>query len=425
LAGPPASSVDGSEERPRVVLLANPLSYRFAAFEAAARRLGYEVVRGLDLPAALSERWGVTLPLDFTRPEEAVARLVAFHAERPVAAILALDDTAALLAARANAALGLRHNDLGAAEAARDKRRMREAFAAGDVPVPAFRPVRLDADPASLDVPFPCVVKPTMLNGSRGVIRADTSEELVAAFARTRDLLLREGIAPEAEAILIEAYLPGIEVALEGLLTDGRLQVLALFDKPDPLEGPYFEETIYITPSRLPSETQRAIGEMTERAAAAVGVRHGPIHAELRLNERGVWPIELAGRSIGGLCSTILEFGTGMGLEELILRHAVEGRLPPLGPPAGASGVMMIPIPKRGILRAVEGQEAALAVPGVTGIEITAGLNAPIVPLPEGASYLGFIFARGETPDAAEAVLRTAHAHLTIRIDPMLSLMVG
>ena len=433
--------------RGSVLLLANPLGYRAAAFTEAAARLGLPVLPAFDLPDALDNRWGATLPLDFGKPDEAVARIVAHAADHPITAVLSLDDSASLIAAKASAALGFPHNDPAAAEAARDKLKMRRAFAAGGVPVPAFRGFRLDADPATLaremgPVGFPCVVKPTMLNGSRGVIRANDPVELAAAFARTRDLLLTEAVAQGTEGIVVEGYLPGVEVALEGLLTDGALTVLALFDKPDPLEGPYFEETIYVTPSRLPESVQREIAAMTEQAAAAVGVRHGPIHAELRINDDGVWPIELAGRSIGGLCSTILEFGTGMSLEELILAHAVGGLDPVGGPDAGASaddlrsrrsagaverrggasGVIMIPIPRRGVLKAVEGREEALVVPGITGLEITAKLNYPIVPLPEGASYLGFIFARAETPAEVEAALRTAHAALDIRIDPMLTM---
>ena len=203
--------------------------------------------------------------------------------------------------------------------------------------------------------------------------------------------------------MLVERYLPGVEVALEGLLTGGELQTLALFDKPDPLEGPFFEETIYVTPSRLPEATQAAISARTAEAAAALGLREGPVHAELRINDEGVWLIEMAGRSIGGLCSTVLEFGTGVSLEELILRHAVGLPLPSTERAGGAAGVMMIPIPKGGMLREVSGVDEALAVPGVTGVEITAPLNQPVTPLPEGASYLGFIFARGETPARGRA----------------------
>jgi biotin carboxylase len=404
-----------------------PSTYRSAAFTSAAERLGLNVIRGLDLPDQLSDYWQVNLPLDFSHPDEAAARLVEFAREEPVRAILSIDDSATLVAAKASGALGLPHNDPDSALAARDKFVMRRALAAGGVPVPAFRsyPVGSDARDIARDVTYPAVVKPTRLNGSRGVIRVDDEEQLVEAFARVQAMLVDEGYPADDEAILIERYLPGVEVALEGLLTEGELHVLALFDKPDPLVGPYFEETIYVTPSRLPAETQLAIAEMTARSAAALGLREGPVHAELRINDEGVWPIELAGRSIGGLCSTILEFGAGMSLEELILRQAVGMELPTVERQGGAVGVMMIPIPKRGLLRCVEGQEEALQVPGITGVEITARLNYPIMPLPEGAAYLGFIFARGERPDAVESALREAHSRLRIRIDSVIPLTVA
>jgi biotin carboxylase len=225
--------------------------------------------------------------------------------------------------------------------------------------------------------------------------------------------------------LLIERYLPGVEVALEGLLTAGSLQTLAIFDKPDPLEGPFFEETIYVTPSRLAPETQAAISARTAEAAAALGLREGPVHAELRINDDGVWLIEMAGRSIGGLCSTVLEFGAGISLEEIILRHAVGHELPSSTRMDHAAGVMMIPIPRGGILRDVMGVEAATAIPGVTGVDITAPLHQPLVPLPEGASYLGFIFAEGESPAQVEEALRAAHAKLEFRIGPAISLRVA
>jgi biotin carboxylase len=235
-------------------------------------------------------------------------------------------------------------------------------------------------------------------------------------------MLLQEGYLEQEASILIERFIPGFEVALEGLLTNGKLRVLALFDKPDPLDGPYFEETIYVTPSRLSEEVQQAISQCAEDAAAALGLRDGPLHAELRVNEAGPWILEVAGRSIGGLCSTILEFGTGMCLEELILRHALGEDVQNQNRRDGAVGVMMIPIPAAGVLKSVHGVEEACAVPCVTGVEITAKLHNPLVPLPEGASYLGFIFARAETVTQVEVALRTAHAQLHFKIRPDLPL---
>ena len=412
-------------ERPRIVLLMGPSTYRLAAFVRAAERLELEVVRGLDLPEHLSDYWHVSLPLDFANPDVAAASLVSYAGEHPVRAILSVDDSATMLAARASSMLGLPHNDPDSALAARDKFVMRNALAAGGAPVPEYRVYSLDVDPTEIAKSwlYPCVVKPTRLNGSRGVVRANNGSELVVSFNRGRAMLLADGYLLSDEAILIETYLPGVEVALEGLLTGGELHVLALFDKPDPLVGPYFEETIYVTPSRLPLETQRAIAETTALSAAALGLREGPVHAELRINDDGVWPIELAGRSIGGLCSTILEFGAGMSLEELILRQAVGLELPSVELRGGAVGVMMIPIPKRGLLRCVDGQDHALQVPGITGLEITARLNYPIEPLPEGSAYLGFIFASAETPEEVEAALREAHERLQIKIDAVIPLV--
>jgi biotin carboxylase len=423
----PVAPVSIETNRRRIILLTTPASYRGSSFMTAAEKLNLDVIHGLDMPDKLAEHWHVSLGLDFGRPYQAAEQLAAFVADNPVEAIIAIDDSATLLAAVASAAVGLPHNDPESALAARDKFVMRERLRAGEVRVPAYQRVQLTRDPAVVaeQSTFPVVVKPLRLSGSRGVIRADNTAEFIAAFERTKRLLIADGNAPDATDILVEQYLPGEEVALEGLLTRGRLHVLALFDKPDPLHGPFFEETIYVTPSRHSPETQQAIAETTAAAAKALGLREGPVHAELRINEQGVWPIELAGRSIGGLCSTVLEFGAGMSLEEIILRHAVGMPIPSTERNgATAAGVMMIPIPRGGVLRAVDGQEEACAVPGITGLEITAKLNYPIIPLPEGASYLGFIFSRGETPAEVEAALREAHAKLDIRIQPMIEMAV-
>ncbi|MBI4506657.1 MAG: ATP-grasp domain-containing protein [Chloroflexi bacterium] len=410
----------------RILLITTPSSYRTAAFAAAAERLGLEVVKGVDLPHELAEQWKVKLAFDLRQPAEAVAAVVSFAAATPVDAIVAVDDSGALVAADATAALGLPCNAPEAALAARDKLVMRQRLTAGGVPVPQFQAFAAADDPASVatQVGYPCVVKPTRLSGSRGVIRADDPAELAAAFTRVGRLLAREGYDPERATILVERFIPGVEVALEGLLTGGELRVLALFDKPDPLDGPFFEETIYVTPSRLPAAAQAAVAAMAARAAAAIGLREGPVHAELRVNDAGPWIVVLAGRTIGGLCSTILQFGTGISLEEIVLRHAAGLPLPPLARERAAVGVMMIPIPQAGILRGVCGVEEAQAAPGVVGVEITARLNNRLVPLPEGGSYLGFIFARGGDPAAVEAALRTAHAKLRFEIRKELPVVV-
>ncbi len=302
---------------------------------------------------------------------------------------------------------------------------MRAKMAAAGVPCPVFRRFHLTDDPRQIAqaVSFPCVVKPLRLSGSRGVIRADDPDGLVAAFERTKRILLGDGFALESTDILVEDFIPGFEVALEGLLTGGELHTLAIFDKPDPLDGPFFEETIYVTPSRLAPDVQAAISACVAQAAASIGLRDGPTHAELRVNEQGPWMVEIAGRSIGGLCSTVLEFGSGMRLEEILLRHALGLGVPSFDRAGPAAGVMMIPIPKRGMLHKIEGAEAACATPHVTGVEITARLRSPIIPLPEGSSYLGFIFARAVDAATVEQALRAAHAELRFDIRPLLPVL--
>src|SRR6266536_4682317 len=407
----------GNEEKKRVILLMSPATYRGGAFLSAAKRLNLEVVVGIDLPETLAEYWHVPLGVDFTAPKASVQIIVEYAQEHPIAAILSVDDTDSELAAFASEALGLAHNSPKAAEAARDKLLLRSLMSKGGAPCPVFRPFSLSADPAwvATRVTYPCVVKPLRLSGSRGVIRANNPDELVAAFNRTRRLLLSEGCSKH-DSLLVEDFIPGFEVALEGILTRGQLKVLALFDKPDPLDGPFFEETIYVTPSRLPVKVQEEIARCVTIGAASLELREGPVHAELRVNEQGPWMLEIAGRSIGGLCSTILEFGSGMCLEELILRHAIGNEIASIERDKHAAGVMMIPIPSAGILKAVHGIEEAQAVPLITGVQITAKLNHSLVPLPEGASYLGFIFARGDTPAQVEEAIRQAHKLLKFDI---------
>lgn len=410
---------------PGIMLLTTVRSYRLEAFRAAADRLGVKMVTGIDLPEQLAEQWPGSLPLTFTDVTESTRRIAAYAAEQPLSAILSVDDSGSLVAAAASAALGLPHNNPAAAEAARDKSLMRRLLKQGGVAVPWFRQYTTADAPAvvAAQVPYPCVIKPVNLNGSRGVMRADSPAELIAAIDRLTRLITVD--TDEARPYLIESYLPGVEVALEGMLDQGHLTVLALFDKPDPLEGPFFEETIYVTPSRLPPSMQATIGATTAAAAQALGLVAGPIHAELRVNDEGVWIIEIAGRSIGGLCSQVLRFGVDASLEELIIRQAAGLPLGDASRRDHAAGVMMIPIPEAGLLRAVSGGEEAAAVPLIESVEITARLNYPLVPLPEGDSYLGFIFARGETPEAVEAALRQAHACLHFRIDALLPVFVN
>ena len=413
----------------RLLLLIPTTSYRVADFMAAAAGLDADLVVGSNQRPVLeqfaAER---SLALDFSDIAEGCRQIQAYAADYPLAAILGVDDETLLLAATASAALGLVHNSPESVIATRNKYRFRSALANAGPPSPEFRLMNLDTDDparAARLAPYPCVLKPLALAASRGVIRADDEGAFIAARLRISAILEAPDVAAvqgeTARHILVESFIPGFEVALEGLLHDGRLEILALFDKPDPLDGPYFEETIFVTPSRLPAAVQDEIAATARHAVAALGLRHGPIHAEFRVNDKGVWPLEMAARSIGGLCARSLSFGAGgstsVSLEVVILRHALGLPISQREEAQRPTGVMMIPTPRCGILREVRGLEDARAVAGVDDITISIAPGHPVAPPPEGYRYLGFIFARGDSPDAAEAALRSAHAKLEIVID--------
>ncbi len=418
-----ALSADGPAAR--VLLLLPTTTYRAHDFIEAARRLGVETVVGSDRKQALQELQPARgLTLDLRDPATAAGQIAAFAAKNPLDAVIQTDDETAVVAAAACERLGFPHNPPEAARAARRKDSLRRILHAAGIPTPRYDLLTLDDDPgaAALRQTFPCVLKPTFLAASRGVIRADDPGQFAAAFRRIETLLsepeVREKGKDAARLILVEEFVPGFEVAVEGLLIDGRLKVLALFDKPDPLDGPFFEETLYVTPSRLPGSAREAIAATAARAARALGLREGPVHAELRLNDRGPWLIELAARSIGGLCSRALRFGTGLSLEEVILLHALGRDVTRLRRESRPAGVMMIPIPRAGVLRGISGLAAARRVPGIEDISISATIGRPLVPLPEGSSYLGFIFARGATPARVESALREAHRRVAFEIEP-------
>lgn len=361
------------------------------------------------------------LTLDFTNPDRAAAVAAAWSATRPLAAVVGVDDVTASTAAAIAERLGLRSSGRAAVAAARDKYQMRQCLAAAGVPVPRYRRIALADDLmlASRGVEYPCVVKPLSLSASRGVIRANTRDQFVAAVRRVAAILARDDVSASGDAaqyVLAEEFIDGLEVALEGLLIAGALETLAIFDKPDPMNGPYFEETIYVTPSRLPVAVQTAIRDTTAGACAALGLTEGPVHAELRVDGRGAWILEVAARSIGGLCSRTLRFGTGMTLEEIILRHALRWPITSLERERRPAGVMMLPVPRAGTLRAVHGRDEAAKVPDVEDIAITAHLGQTVQPLPEGWQYLGFIFARADTPARVEDALRDAAARLVFDI---------
>lgn len=399
----------------RVLLLLPTATYRAEDFLAAAATVGAEVVVASDRRQALHGAMGDrALRIDLRRPERAAAAIVELAGRVRLDAVVAVDDGGVAAAALASERLGLAHNPPAAVAATRDKVAMRRAFQAAGIPQPAFVVLAPGADAGVVDLP--AVLKPVALSASRGVIRADDPAGARAAAARIRAILADAGEDADGP-ILAERYMPGVEVGVEALLRAGELEVLAIFDKPDSLEGPYFEETIYVTPSRLASEELVRIEAATAAAARALGLREGPVHAELRLDGGRVWVLELAARSIGGLCSRALRFGAGISLEEVILRHALRLPIGPHERERQASGVMMLPIARGGTLREVRGLAEARAVAGVEDIRITIPLGRPVVPLPEGDRYLGFAFARAATPAQVEAALREAHAALQVVVD--------
>lgn len=416
----------------RVLLFASKLGYQTRAFDAVAEKLGVEIVFVTDRCNRLDDPWhDHALAVHFENPEAAAQSVLQSLQRRAVDGILALGDRPTPTAACAARGLGLPFHHPASVGACRNKSRMREVFRDAGLPTPWFRqiPVHPIAEPSLLGITYPCVLKPLSLSASQGVVRANNRAEFITAATRLKRLLdsaeIRATRGPNLDQILVEGYLPGGEVAVEAVLTEGELRMLAIFDKPDPLDGPFFEETIYVTPSRLPALQLQAIEGCFLNAVRAIGLTHGPVHGEFRLNHEGVWPLEIAPRPIGGMCARALRFqprgeNESISFESLLLRHALG--MPGADAPreTRASGVMMIPVPSSGTFEGVEGVEEARRVPFITDLEITARLHDYIAAWPEGSSYLGFLFANAEDPDMVERAIRTAHAKLNFVLVPRL-----
>ncbi len=402
----------------RVLLLLPTTSYRNADFLAAAKKLEVEIISVANYCHQLAPLWGMSpiQSVPFDQPEVALKQVLAALGRKPDA-VLAVDDTGLELAALLREHLHLPGNTPVAVRLTRDKLAFRRLLQSGGLNCPGFYHLGNNAQAATLLPPlqFPVVVKARRLSASRSVIRADTPQAYTQAVHWARGIQVKADRDAAKLGLIVESFIPGREYALEGLLQDGQLRVLALFDKPDPLDGPYFEETLYVTPSRLPQAKQDEIAQTAQRACELAGLTSGPVHAEMRVNEQGVWLLEIAARSIGGLCGRVLRHALGMSLEELILRHALDRPLPQTQH-GEATGVMMIPIPGRGIFLGAQNLEAALRVAGISDLQITASPGQLIVPPPEGASYLGFIFAQGMSPHAVESSLRLAHQRLVFDI---------
>jgi biotin carboxylase len=407
---------------PRILVIAPHGSYRTSAFISAAHRLGVKVLLVSEGKHSIVSDYARGLHIDLSNQAAALELILQQAAKEHIAGIIATDDSTTELAALAAKQLGLPHNPPAAVHMARRKDQARACLAVANVRVPKYRCLNL-AQPLARqldDIEFPSVIKPVGLSGSRGVIRVNNSTELNQGILRIHAMLQQETQldADVARLLLVEAFIPGAEVAVEGMLTAGKLRILTVFDKPDPLDGPYFEETYYTTPSRHAPNVLANLEHTVQAACSAYGLREGPVHAECRLNAEGVWLLEVAARTIGGLCGRLLQFGTGYSLEELVLAQAMGKNLPIEITQQGA-GVLMIPIPKAGILKRVEGILAAQRIPYIESVEIQIREGHELVPLPEGSSYLGFIFARAPSAAQAEAALRAAHACLNIVVAPL------
>ena len=428
-----------------------PGSYRVHAYLEAARDLGIEVLVASEGEYSLVPGIGDGLRVELADSETVVERVVSAHRDRPIAGVVATDDATVEIANRAAAAIGLAHNAPSAARITRRKDLARAALAAAGLPAPATRRVDLrhPIGPQLAGIECPSVVKPLAMSASRGVIRADDLTGLEAACRRagaivsagtgvplhaaTGDIAgLPATASTDAEercTLLVESFVPGPEIALEGMLADGKLSVLAIFDKPDPLDGPFFEETIYVTPSRLPPPVLSLAAARVHEGCAAYGLTEGPVHAELRIHDGDAWIIEIAGRTIGGDCARLFTFGSGTSLEHLVLQQAL-GRAPgipdaPFRDAGRAAGVLMIPTPGAGTLRRVEGVMAASRIPGIREVSITVREGYELTPLPEGGTYLGFVFALGEDPVGVEASLRQAQETIRVIVAPSLAVEVA
>ncbi|HXW07169.1 MAG TPA: ATP-grasp domain-containing protein [Vicinamibacterales bacterium] len=412
--------------RRRVLLLSTTTGYQLRAFTDAADQLGVELLYATDRCDTLDDPWrDRAVPVRFHDERRSLDAILREARRSPLDGVIAVGDRPTVLAARVAEALDLPGNSPDAAAASANKRESRARFAAAGLPAPWYftLPTRASIPEAAADprVRYPCVLKPLGLSGSRGVIRADSPEEFAAAFARIRALLNRLDVRAARtgleDVLLVEGFVGGAEVAVEGVLTGGRIQIFGMFDKPDPLDGPFFEETIYVTPTALDVSTRAAVADTVARAARSLGLWHGPVHAECRLDGVRITPLEVAARPIGGLCSRALRFDAALSLEDVLLRHALGENVAGYRQAPDASAVMMIPIPRRGHLKRVEGEAAARRVEGVVDVRITARKDQLLEPLPEAGSYLGFIFAGGRTGAQAVASLRQAHERLEIVIE--------
>lgn len=400
-------------------------TYRASAFLEASKKLEISTIIGTDQPDILGHlNPGSSINLDYSKNNDSKKKIIEHINKFPIHGVLAIDEETLILGAIVADSLGLICHSMESVSTTRSKYELRKVLSEDGLRNPEFKLISSEENPKliSKSISFPCVMKPTYLSGSRGVIRANNEKEFTNAYLRIKNILDEpEAIIrgkDEAKMLLIEEYIDGIEVAVEGIIVNGEFLPLTIFDKPEPLDGPFFEETLYVTPSRLPKSLQEKILEETKNASNAIQLTNGPVHAELRIDRNGdPWVIDIASRTIGGKCSRAIKFSDGITLESIILSHVLGKKLPNIVPISSSSGVMMIPIPKSGVLKEVLGKEDALAIEGIEEIEITIPLGDKIVQLPEGDRYLGFIFASSKKSNETIEILKEAHKNLKFEIE--------
>ena len=397
----------------RLLLISHHNSYRIAPYIKAAKNLGLDITIASQGKHSLVTEVANGIHIDFADLDSAIAVILEANKAQPFAGILGSDDQTVELAAHTAKALNLPHNPPQAAQYSHRKDLARAQLSLAGCPVPMHclldlnRPINRQMT----GLPLPCVLKPLNMSASRGVIRADNEDEFLRACERLRPIVASAQGEFEQSHVLIEEYIDGIEIAYEGYLYRGELHTITIFDKPDPLVGPYFEETIYVTPSALEVDLQLKIKSVLQDACNAYGLSTGAVHAECRIDQdKKIWILEIASRTIGGDCARILD-NENFGIEELAIMLAIEQPVE-ANMPDQARGVMMIPIREHGLLKRVEGLLDANRVEGIDKIDIIISEGHELVPLPEGNQYLGYIFATADTAEKATAAIREAYAHL-------------
>lgn len=413
-----------SEENPikqSLLLIAPHGSYRTMRYLQAASRLDLNVIIVSEGEHSIVSEYAQGVHVKFEHPDLALEIILKETINHNIAVVIGTDDSVVELASKVAKHCGLEHNDVNAARLARRKDLARDALKANNTPVPDFQLVSLDELLTGRNVQsFPLVIKPIALSASRGVIRVNNQSELLDAARRVTKLLAQQtDLEPiEKQSVLLEEYIHGEEIAIEGIVDNGRFQLLTIFDKPDPLYGPFFAETFYITPTRLDSEAIDKVCQVVQSACDAYGIKTGPVHAECRLRDAQVYLIEMAARTIGGLCSDILEYGLGCTLEDIVLKQAIGcGSKNTFS--ETAAGVLMIPVTQHGILKRIEGLLYASKIEFIEDINIQLRDGYELVPLPEGNSYLGFVFAKAPSYEQVEQALRKAYACLNVVVAPL------